>query len=85
MHTLQIDKQTAQKLFPTASNELKKMFINTFGNNFFQQNIIERLQNFDDCCEAIGEDPDNEKFFNGTPDEIAYKKLKVIIRAFNEE
>lgn len=46
--------------------------------------ITDRVKTFEDACEEIGEFPMDEKFISGTPDEIAYKKLKVVSEALNE-
>ena len=45
--------------------------------------ITERVKTFDDACCVVGFWPEiSEK---DMPDEIAYKKLKVVIRALNED
>ena len=40
---------------------------------------------FEEACTITGENPSDEKFSTGTPDEIAYKKLKFIVAATNRE
>lgn len=84
MQTLQIDQKNAKKLYPNASPEFKQMLTDTFGEKFFSEKITDRVKTFEAACEITGEDPDDDKFSDGTPDEIAYKKLKVIAKALNE-
>jgi hypothetical protein len=82
MQTLQINKENARKLYPSASAEFKTMLVDTFGKEFFSQKITDRVKTFEDACEVLGvrfhasntDDPDDE----------AYKKLKIIILALNE-
>lgn len=44
--------------------------------------IFDRVKTFEDACEVL--DFPKGSYVKGTKDEIAYKKLKVIIRALNE-
>lgn len=47
--------------------------------------ITERVKSFEDACKEAGFDPDLDfNFENDTPDEIAYKKLKLIVSVLNE-
>jgi hypothetical protein len=45
--------------------------------------IRDRVKSYEDACREIGEEPIAD-FGNATPDEIAYKKLKTVIKALNE-
>jgi|GEM_PF-184966 len=45
--------------------------------------IVGRVKTFENACAEVGEDPNDYNFSEGTPDEIAYKKLKVIAKALN--
>lgn len=45
--------------------------------------IIPRVNSFEDACAEIGEDPADSKFNEGTPDEIAYKCGKLVVRVLN--
>ena len=51
-----------------------------------KMNIMELIKTFDDACEhqGINIDEFNKSCVGLTPDEIAYRKLKIIIRALNE-
>lgn len=87
MKTLQIDKTNAKKLFSKASPEFKQMLIDTFGKEYFSDNIMDRIKTFEDACAEIGISNDSCMPIydeEESKDEIAYKKLKVIIRALNE-
>jgi hypothetical protein len=48
--------------------------------------ITDRVKTFEDACKVIGWDPfDNVPDEYNRQDEIAYKKLKVIVEALNED
>jgi hypothetical protein len=82
--TLQLDELKAKNLYKTASPEFKQMLIDTWGEKFFHENIMDRIKSFEDACKETGESPDNPKYIYGTIDEIAANKLKLICKALNE-
>jgi hypothetical protein len=83
MQTLQISKETAIAVYKTASEDGKKLLETLFGKeNLMQKKITDRVKTYEDACEVLAVDP-NVGYF-GTPDEIAYSKLKRIVRALNE-
>lgn len=84
MKTLSISDQDARKIYPSALPELKTILEGSFGKDFFSQKITDRIKTFEDACAETGINPNDENFRIGTPDEIAYKKLKVIVKALNE-
>jgi pantothenate kinase len=84
MQTLQIDKNHARKLFPSASAEFKQMLIDTFGVEYFSEKITDRVKTFEDACEVLGLQYPADYFRNDTPDEKAYKQIKIIVKALNE-
>lgn len=87
MKTLQIDEKKARQLYKTASNEFKTTLECTFGKEFFSQNITDRIKTYEDACNELGINPLDEDELTGfglTKDDIAYQKLKVIVRALNE-
>ena len=47
------------------------------------KNITDRVKSYEDACKELGENPIID-WGNATKDEIAYKKLKTIIKALNE-
>lgn len=48
-----------------------------------KKDIKERVTSYETACQELGEEPIVD-FGNDTKDEIAFKKLKTIIRALNE-
>lgn len=84
MKTLSLSDQDARKIYPSAITELKTILEANWGKSFFSQKITERVKTWEDVCREANEDPDDIIFRTGTADEIAYKKLKVIIRVLNE-
>lgn len=81
--TLTIDDATARKIYPSAAPELKAILEDSYGKPFFSGKITDRIKTFEDACRETGDDP--RLFVEGTKDEIAYKKLKVITAALNQE
>ena len=87
MKTLQIDEQKARNRYKSASQEIKEILEDTFGREFFSDNIIDRIKSFEDACSELGIEPMNEKQMiesGFTTDEIDYRKLKIITKAYNE-
>ncbi|MGN6491202.1 MAG: hypothetical protein ACTHLE_04340 [Agriterribacter sp.] len=84
MKTLSLSDQDARKIYPSAIPELKTILEANWGKSFFSQKITERVKTWEDVCREANEDPDDIIYRTGTADEIAYKKLKVIIRVLNE-
>ncbi len=87
MKNLQLDKKTALKIYHKSSAEVKEILISTFGAECFSGKIIDRIKTFEDACNELGISNDScRPIFDEDedPDEIAYKKLKVIIAAVNE-
>lgn len=85
--TLQIEEQTARRLYPTASPEFKSMLEDSFGKDFFTQKITDRIKSYLDACAELGEEPLSEsqlKSLGFTDDEIIYRKIKTITQALNE-
>lgn len=44
---------------------------------------IKKIVSFEEACTKNGTDPKDPKFSTGTPDDIAYQKLKEITKAIN--
>jgi hypothetical protein len=84
MKQLQIDGKKAKQLYSTASPEWKATFEDTFGKEYFSQKITDRVKTFEDACEVLGVGPSYSFNSTDSKDEIAYKKLKIIIQALNE-
>lgn len=83
---LKIDEKEALKLYPTASKEIKSIFEATFGKDFFNQKITDRIKTMEDIIELTGfsnlpyDNPENveEKSIN------AQFKLFKIAQTYNE-
>ena len=85
MKQLVIDEKRAKELYPSASSDLKGILEDTFTKQFFSTKITDRVQSFEDACKELDIDPDEQYCDrHDSPDDIAYKKLKIIIRALNE-
>ncbi|MGV8094486.1 MAG: hypothetical protein AB2L24_21745 [Mangrovibacterium sp.] len=80
---MKIEKTTAKKLYRESPKWFKKQLEKEFGAEFFTPNYFENLKTVEDCCRKLGVDPASLVNENDTPDEIAYKSLKIVIRAIN--
>jgi hypothetical protein len=81
---MKIEKTTAKRLYPESPEWFKKQLEEEFGESYFTQNFYENIKTFEDACSLLGIDP--KSVFNeetDTLDEIAYKKLKIVVRAIN--
>jgi hypothetical protein len=81
--SLTISKEKAKRLYPEAPEWLKKDLVDEFGIEFFKEEKYERIKTFKDACGVLNINPENVFTEYDTSDEIAYKKLKVIIQAIN--
>jgi len=59
MKTLKIDEKEALKLYKTASNEFKQILEDTFGKDYFNQDITDKVYDIDSLCEYLGIDEDD--------------------------
>lgn len=86
MKTITINEETAKKLYPTASPELKTIFEDTFGKDVFLP-AEEKINSFDDALKASGRPKVPE--FDCVPEDLrpffkATYKCVVIAEAFND-
>ena len=82
MATLQLSEAQARKIYPAASEELRTILEDTFTKDFFNQKITDRLKTVLDAYAVTGTPyiiPEGL-----TPDEVAYRHLKVVVKALNE-
>jgi hypothetical protein len=80
---LKIEKETAKRLFPDVPDWFKEELQKEFGEATFKKRKFSDIKTFEDACEELGISTD--MFFGTeTTDEVAYKKLKVIIKAINQ-
>jgi hypothetical protein len=89
MQTLKLSDATARRLYPSAAPELKAVFEETYGKDFFNQKITDRVKTFEDACNVLGIDKKLyqvivEKESKDAISITAYAKLCIIARALNE-
>jgi hypothetical protein len=81
--SVKIEKEKAKKLYPEVPEWFKEELIKEFGEAAFKKRKFNEIKTFEDACEELG--ISTAQFFGTeTSDEVAYKKLKVIIKAINE-
>jgi hypothetical protein len=88
METIKVSLENAKKIYSTVPEFFKRILEDTFGAKQFSVNIMERIKTFED---ALAESNDATKalyqsfdWSQLTPDESAYRKLKIIIKAINQ-
>ena len=86
MKTLQITEANARKLYKDATPEFRATLEDTFGKECFSREVTD-CDSYEEVCQFIGESPVNEdelKRLGFTQDEIDYRKLKQITKAYND-
>jgi hypothetical protein len=81
---LKIKKETAKKIYADAPNSLKEILAETFGKECFEKIEFTDITSFDDACAVLDLEPSEVYHEDDLPDEKAYMKLKVIIKAINQ-
>ena len=61
MKTLQLSEQKARELYRSGSKELKTVLEESFGKDFFSQDVTERVKTYLDACHELGREPLDEK------------------------
>lgn len=87
MKTLQLSEQKARELYRSGSKELKTVLEESFGKDFFSQDVTERVKTYLDACHELGREPLDEKKLlelGLTEHDIAYQKLTIVTEALNE-
>ena len=79
---LKISKQKAKKIFPDAPEYIKEILLETFGKECFVKKEFTDIKTFEDACAAL--DHCFMQQVDETDDELAYRQLKVIVKAINE-
>lgn len=64
MITLKIEEKEALRLYPAASGEFKVILENTFGKEFFNQKIWNKVYNIYTLCEYLDIDEDDLYIFS---------------------
>lgn len=92
MKTLQISNEKALKLYPKASDEWKQILEESFGKEFFNQKITDRVKSVEDAIDILGEQPENIRMllaYNGIDKDMiaaqTFIKLTLITRALNQD
>lgn len=88
MRTLQISEKKAMELYKNGSDELKTVLEESFGKEFFQRKITDRIKTYEDACAELGiYSLDEAKLmeFGLTKHDIAYHKLATVVKALNED
>ena len=82
--SLKIKKETAKKLYVESPEWFKDQLVEEFGEACFKAKSFDEIKTFEGACTELGINPG--LVFNDldSPDEIAYKKLKVIAKAINQ-
>ena len=87
---LEMDGETAKKLYPSAQPEFKTMLEESFGKDFFTQKITDRVKNYDDILEISGvrklADKVEVEGFNDAENKVvqAFIKKMRIAKVYNE-
>jgi hypothetical protein len=82
--SLNIDLKTAKKVYPESPDWFQELLSKEFGKDLVNKISFESIKTFEDACEALNKDPYAEINKCDSSDEIAYKKLKIIIEAINQ-
>ena len=81
---MEMTLEKAKAIYPTSPDWFKKELTAEFGAKAFEKRTFEDIRTFEDACEELGIDPQTVVHENDTPDEAAYKKLKIVVRAINQ-
>jgi len=81
---LKLNKKTAKSIYPESPAWFQEVLIETFGSDYFKKRSFEDIKTFEVACEELGIDANKQFLDEYTPDEIAYKKLKIIVAAINQ-
>jgi len=81
---MEISKQTARKLYPDVPKWFKDELKKVFGEKSLKEDSYEDIKTFEDACLTLELNPDQVLVGAQSLDELAYRKLKVIIKAINQ-
>lgn len=77
--------EKAKAIYPTSPAWFQKELAAEFGAKAFEKRSFKDIKTFEDACEELGiKNPESLFTESDTPDEIAYKKLKVVAKAINQ-
>ena len=83
MNTFDLNKAGIIQAYTEGTSQQKKVLITLFGNEIIG-NIIHRVKTVDDAFSIKGISRDSIILVSDTPDEIAYKEMKVVCEVLNE-
>ena len=87
MENIVLNKQNVEAAYKVADDNTKVVLAALFGEDTVKplrpEDVKERVKSYEDACEELGL-PVVTDWENMTPDEVAYIKLKTIVRALNE-
>jgi len=86
--TLKIEELTAKKLYKTAAPELKEILEQSFGKEFFSEELTDIIKNYSDVCKKLNTKELTEKDFKQFGDDakkmLAFHQIKNIENLFNQ-
>lgn len=80
---MELNVKTARRLYKDSPEWFQNILIEEFGEKNLKQKDFEMIRSFEDACKLLKIKPESVFCSADTSDEIAYKKLKVIISAIN--
>jgi hypothetical protein len=80
---MKLTEETAKRLYEESQEWFRAKLIEAFGKECFEKESFKCIETFKDACDRLQIAPDSITNENDNPDEAAYKKLKVIIKAIN--
>lgn len=87
MESIVLNKQNVEAAYKVADENMKVVLTALFGESAVKpvrpEDVRERVKSYEDACKELGL-PVVTDWENMTPDEVAYIKLKTIVRALNE-
>jgi hypothetical protein len=81
--TIQVKQSDAVAEYQKATKAGKALLEKLFGKETFIQDLTDRVKSFEDACGILGITVSSVLSKYDTPDEIAYKKLKIITKVLN--
>jgi len=83
MEELKVLRANALEAYSKADSGGKSLLVNLFGKKHFLTDARDRIKTFDDACQDQGVIWNDADYKGWSPDEIAYRKMKIIVKALN--
>ncbi len=84
MKKIEINENKVQTAYNDTDESGKVLLESIFGKDVFVGDITSRVTSYETACKELDIEPIDFSKTDDTPDEIAYKKLKTIVKALNE-